>query len=67
VLVFVGGIVLVILGVGSFVCYRKRRSKAGRASQNHGMIKLGELSDTSPHVLAQLAAIEFKGEMSTNS
>jgi len=31
------------------------------------MIKLGELSDTSPHVLAQLAAIEFKGEMSTNS
>jgi hypothetical protein len=67
VLVFVGGIVLVILALGNFVCYRKRRSKAGRESQHHGMIKLGELCDTSPHMLTQLAAVEFKGEMSMNS
>lgn len=31
------------------------------------MIKLGESDDTSPHMLAQLAAVEFKREMSTNS
>lgn len=57
---------LIILVVATFVCYRKRRSKAAGGS-HHGITKLGELGDTSHQMIMQLEAIESKAEMSTNS
>jgi hypothetical protein len=38
-----------------------------RKQEERATIRLRELGDTSLLILAQLAAIEFKGEMSTNS